>query len=343
MPPLAARPRERLQKDGLDCDAIRGFLRRWGSCSLAYSTLRPSARYFIVEDRGYVAYDELRHRWLAPKGRDVVIGDPICALDDLQAMVRAFLDGRGPTAFVGFGRATASVLDRLGWKVNEIGYEARIPVSEFGLGGPRKAALRRLCNKARREGITVTERSPESVNRSIIERISSAWLEQKGHRQHRLLSRPLRWSSEAGVRWFWAMKGGEPVAVMTFDPCYVEGRVACYYQNFVRYGDDAPHGTTDLMTCKAIDLFAEQGVTELSFGLSPLAGIEDETSTFESNRLLTRLLRLLYNHGERVYSFRGNAFYRRRYLPSKEKLYFAATGGGTIREVLSVLRVTELI
>src|SRR3954471_6519264 len=102
-------------------------LSRHGREALAYSTLQEGLEYFI-DDTGYIAFTTVRHPVLARKTRRMVLSDPVCAADDYEKLIKAFLADHPYVAFVVISEACAAVLRRLGFKVNTIGYEPELPI-----------------------------------------------------------------------------------------------------------------------------------------------------------------------------------------------------------------------
>ena len=207
------------------------------------------------------------------------------------------------------------------------------------------SALRRLCNKAKREGIVIEERLLEDMDFDKLHHLNTGWVNLRGGKERRLLTRPFPTANETDVRCFWAFLGNALVGGIIFDPIYSSGSPVGYYQNFVRYSASAPHGTTDQITWTALSVFKRAGIKRMSFGLSPFENIEDHTraAVFSNNKLLARLFRILHSHCNWIYPFQGNAFYRRRYRPTPQKSYVGACEGGSLRELLSVFRHLELI
>ncbi|MHB9079136.1 MAG: phosphatidylglycerol lysyltransferase domain-containing protein [Pirellulaceae bacterium] len=90
------------------------YLTKYGSHCMAYSTLQPGMAYFDLPGVGYIAYV----RYL---GTSFILSDPVCAPDQLPALIVAFLRQHRSPFFVQVHEHTAGVLQReYGFRVNAI-------------------------------------------------------------------------------------------------------------------------------------------------------------------------------------------------------------------------------
>ena len=71
---------------------ILRFVHLHGRGSVAYSTLQDGLDYFIDERYGFFAFMPLVHAILAPRGLNVVIGDPVAARSDYAALLDSYLE-----------------------------------------------------------------------------------------------------------------------------------------------------------------------------------------------------------------------------------------------------------
>lgn len=318
---------------------LQFLLRTYGTNCLAYSSLQPGMMHFIC-DGGYVPFFGQAARFTSPRGRRIVLGDPVCDPAARLDLLRDFLSEHIPTVFYQIGLKTATALASLGVTPFVLGCEAYLRPCDFQLSGGSMSSLRRLCNKAHRESVKVFERPIGQMSREAVRTLSKSWLSRKGGTEFRFSSRPLSYESEESVRYFWAERHDELIGMAVFDPMFRCGRVDGYYQNVLRYSAVAPHGTTDLILVTAINSFRHEGHDIVSLGVAPFSQhpSHDARSCFESVLDRSRFLRLLIRLGWLRYSFEGSQFFRRRYRAQYQETFVAGTEGGSVCEALAVLR-----
>lgn len=316
---------------------IRELLRQHGRCSISYSTLQPGLHYWITPGMGYIAYQTLAPCPISPLGKRVVLSDPVCHQDHWEQMTLPFIKENSPVLFLQISREYADFLRAHLPFINQCGVETEINLTDFSLKGKKMGQVRHWINTARHKGVSVLEMPIEKMPLADIKAVSHHWLQKRGKRELTFLTRPLVPVNEPDVRYFWAIQERNIVGMLIFDPIYQSGVITGYYHNFVRLLPNAPHGTSDLMTLEAIKVFSSEGVDKISFGLSPLAGLEQETSG--ENALTSRLLRGLYQSSPRmIYNFKANIFHKRKYHGHQKPVYFAGTDGNGIRDILASLR-----
>jgi lysylphosphatidylglycerol synthetase-like protein (DUF2156 family) len=243
--------------------------------------------------------------------------------------VKSFLHTGSPAIFLQISESFAKVLsETFRLRINDMGIETEIDLTSYTRDGKAKAQLRHWINKANKEGIVVTESPIGQLNREDVHAVSDDWLRRKGREEARILTRPLVCVNEEGVRYFWAWKGGRLLGMVIFDPIYENRRLVGYYHDLVRVVHDAPNGTTDLATAHAFDVFRREGVARVSLGMSPLCHIEDRR--FQHGRMLSLLVRLMYEKCNYIYPFKGNHFHKRKYAGDVKK--------GPVRNLVSASR-----
>jgi lysylphosphatidylglycerol synthetase-like protein (DUF2156 family) len=312
------------------------YLRQYGSHCMAYSTLQPDMEYFDLPGVGYIAYMAVRSLFLGGRRILVSLADPIAAHQFQAKIVDAFLQQPSRIIFVQASERFAGVLAQFGLKINQLGIESELRLDEFDLHGKHKSQLRHWLNKARREQVKVEESSIREISTMDMVNVSGEWLRRKGGKELRLLTRPFPLASDVDVRFFSARQNGRVIAVNCFDPLYRGGRVFGYYQNHIRYRNDAPHGTSDLISVTALDRFRNEGHRTLCLGLSPCAGLGREV--FTCNPTLAWALRFMFDRCNFIYPFRGNELHKRKFAGNTKPVYCASNRGTTWFDVLAVLK-----
>ena len=324
---------------------IDNFLRRYGTGSMAFSSLQPELKYFIDKELGYMAFIYLKDKVWAPKGFNVILGDPICKEENFDPLLDKYMEmvGKENTAFVHLSAAIASKLSARGIRVNQMGVEHMIdlPTFDVKLPGANFSHVRRWRNKSKKEGIEVREQPFETIDPSQFQAVNSNWLSRKGGSEYIGLTRPLRVEDKKDVRYFWAFKDERLVGFAFFDPMYRDGKVYGYIHNIARLDDTCPNGTNDLIILTALEKLKEEGYQVLSLGLSPLAGIEDDK--LACHKGISSILKFMFKHCEFVYPFQGNFFHKEKYRSRKEQTYLAILPDSSLYRLMGVFRTLKIL
>ncbi len=324
---------------------VDAFLRMYGESSMAFSSLQPNLKYYIDNHIGYMPILYMKHPVWAPKGFNVIFGDPICRDSDFNELLQGYLAScQGETtAFIHLSEKNALRLNAMNYQVNQMGVEHMIDLTRFDckLPGSRFSHVRRWRNKARKEGIVVREQTFDEINPAELQQLNDNWLKSKGGVEFIGLTRPLRLEDKQDVRGFWAYKQNKLVGYALFDPMYRENQVFGYIHNIARLANEAPHGTNDLIILTALEKFSVEGCQQLSLGLSPLAGIED--ADFSHSKMISSLLRFMYKYCEFVYPFKGNYFHKQRYRGEQCQTYLAILPSVNIYRLLGVFKTLNLL
>jgi len=108
------------------------FLKRFGRHSMAFSALQPKMRYFDMEGVGYIAY---RKQW----GSVVCLGDPVCAPEDRDQLLSAFLKKYKSPTFIQVTPPVAALIhEKTGFYATQFGKETLIDLDKWTLSGKKK-------------------------------------------------------------------------------------------------------------------------------------------------------------------------------------------------------------
>jgi len=321
------------------------FLRQYGVGSMAFSSLQPELKYFIHKEYGYMAFLYLKDWIWAPKGFNVILGDPLCQPENFDALLDAYLEkvGNENTAFVHLSEPIAQKLAERGVNVNQMGVEHLIDISSFdtSLPGGQFTHIRRWRNKARKDGVVVKELGFDEIDPEAFQKVNQNWLSRKGGSEYIGLTRPLRIEDKQDVRYFWAFQDDQLIGFAFFDPMYRHGDVYGYIHNIARLNDACPNGTNDLIILEALQTFKDEGRQVLSLGLSPLAGIEDDK--LPCHRGISRILKFMFKHCEFVYPFQGNFFHKEKYRSKKQQTYLAILPNSNLYKLMGVFRTLKVL
>jgi lysylphosphatidylglycerol synthetase-like protein (DUF2156 family) len=298
----------------LSIDPREQFLREFGGSSLSYSSLQEGMDFFYVPKLGYIAYSPIK----ADFERPLCLAEPICARENLEELIRLFLEKHKGAVFLHVTKETATVLSKLGFSVNEIGVETIMDVQTFNLSGGGKEFLRSQRNRAAKDGLTVRELSSSEVPPGRLEEISAQWMTGKANNQElSFLVRPAKYEDETDVRKFYAFRNDRIIGFQFFDPIYRDGKVVGYLDNIHRSTNEVSYSVSDCINLEAMRQFKSEGRETLSLGFSALHALND-SGEFHFSSALKKILEYFDEHCNFLYDFRGSAFHKTRYRPGTD-------------------------
>ena len=299
---------------------LDSWVRRYGASSSSYVLLEGPKSYFMSPAvDGFLAYQ-------ISGGVALIAGDPVCAPHQARRLIHDFTNAM--LRPVGAYQVSPLMLDAFrkeGFADVQIGKEAMFDLNRFTLAGGKMELVRAATNKARREGLVVSEHHPfakgaETINDELRE-ISAAWLKCKGSRELGFVLGSLGLDRRSAKRYFIAraMKGtGRIEGFVVCEPIY--GRTG-YYLDVTRRRLDAVRGTMELLTAEILRLLHEEGCEMASMGLAPLALLDDPDLL--DHPLLARLMRFVYERVNINYDFKLLYRYKAKYHPHTwEPRYF---------------------
>jgi lysylphosphatidylglycerol synthetase-like protein (DUF2156 family) len=315
-------------------------LRQYGNFALAYSaTFQPGLSYFGSEE-GFLAYKQVG-------STAFVLSNPLTSIDRCEELIRRFLGSRGDVCFWQASRSVATILENLGFYVNEMGTETRIELEGYGFDGLNKRNFRSAINRAARRRYTIVECPVCSLDRKELQRVSERWRQTRGvkNREMTFLTRPAILDDEVDVRKFFTFdRSGGLQAFAFFDPIYVAGKIVGYLCSAKRRLPEADALVGYAMLHRAIRSFQDEGKATLSLGLSPLCCVEDKE--LSSNRLMGFAFRAVYRSrlfNEFIYPLRGFAKHKGAFCGSAEQTYCALKRGRALSQLAKMPRACNVM
>jgi alpha-beta hydrolase superfamily lysophospholipase len=311
---------------GVKWGMLSAFLKQHGREALAYATLQEGMEYFIAPT-GYIAYTTVQHPVLAPKPRRITLSDPVCAPEDLPALIRSFLADNPRATFGVISEACAEVLRGMGFKINCIGYEPMLPIQTYQTKGNWKELdmIKRARNEARREGIVIREEQPATLNRQEMAAISAKWIGSKciNDREIWLYARRPIFDHEEGVRKFVAYdRDGKVAGFVFYDPMYRDGQVYGYSANIVRCDEQRFGRLATAVHMAAMESFKAEGKEVLNLLLAPFVKLD--SGKYNDDYGAKLFFALSARFGNNIYNFKGLSFHKSKYRGTEKSLYIAS-------------------
>jgi len=307
------------------------YLKEYGSHCMSFSALQPGIQYFDMPGKGYIAYEK---KW----GLRAVLSDPVCHEKDQETLIGEFLNKGGFTGFAQISEPVTKLLhEKFGFYATQLGIESIIDLKNWNLKGKKKQILRTSLNQAAKKGITVQENYHENRHNQF----SKEWLKTRKvkSREIRFLIRPMNMDYEEGTRKFFACQGDKLIGFIFFDPVYSNGEIISYVPNISRFSRSFRQGIFYTIMIHAMDNFKKEGIEQIHLGLSPFA-VSDMNSHYESG-IPKKLVRFLYQHGNKIYSFKGMHFTKSRFRGTEYRTFCSHKGKLPFREILSLFKISN--
>ncbi|MFX4293293.1 bifunctional lysylphosphatidylglycerol flippase/synthetase MprF [Streptomyces bohaiensis] len=316
-------------------------LRSHGDNPSAFLALNAGNAYFTAPaSEGVIAYREA--------GRYLVqFGGVWAPPAEREPLLRAFLaharERRRKAVAVQLLGPDVELYARCGYTVNQVGSSYSVHLPEFSLRGTRFMKLRNKISRARRSGLEVTEVAPEEVG-ARIEGIDTAWLRGKGRhvKEIEFLVGELGGPAQHARRLLLGRLDGEPIAYISYSPAY--GSRPGWLHDLSRRVPQAPPGVMEAINLTALETFREEGAPWLHFGFTPFTGLSPEHDPPRSSRSTARVMRLLAEHGEKIYPAASQLAYKEKWGPQLvHPEYLAFHGKARLGAVWQILRVTKSV
>jgi hypothetical protein len=303
-------------------EKLRELVERHGFNTNHFLTLYEGFEYF-ESPRGCVPFYERGGAWVAA-------GEPLAARDEQLPLWEEFCQAaraqgkRGvciPVAGDFVERARAKGFGSL-----MVGAEPLFDLERYPKSGQTWVSVvptaKQLHGKgARVSRVDVKALAPEE--RARLDEVTAEWLASRKMEGLSFLNKVEPWTESASKKFFKIEHGGRMTAFVAAIP--ITARKGWYLVDVMRRQSTEP-GTTELLLLETMRLLKEEGAREVTFGVAPLAGLENAP---EKQRLskLGRALAWAYERGDQFYNFRTLHQYKLKFQPSRvESAYIVFDG-----------------
>jgi phosphatidylglycerol lysyltransferase len=288
---------------------------------------------FAANGTAFLMYGRQGRSWIS-------LFDPVGPTSEWQDLIWRFIEmsaeSGGRAAFYQIRPHYLPLYLDAGLHAFKLGEYASVPLHDFSLKGSRRAGLRHAMNRASRDGLTfsLVPAADAPPLLPALQQISQAWLgnshaREKGFSlgafdEHYLTRQPI-----ALVR-----QQDKPVAFANImcTSAKVEASI-----DLMRHLPDAPPSAMDFLFIQLMLHYQSQGFQRFGLGMAPMSGM----ISHQLAPRWQRFGRLLFDHGERFYNFRGLRGFKEKFDPVWEPRYLAAPRGFAALRTLA--DITSLI
>jgi len=294
-------------------EAARTLVRGHGHGTLSMFALRTDVHHLVAPcGRAFLSYR-------VEGGVLLVSGDPVgdpAAVPGLVRELCAFADARDlRIGAVGAGAPFAELARQAGLHALYMGDEAILDVNAFSLEGRAVRKLRQSVARLERAGYACTLRRVCDLSEPELGELEALAERARGDEPERGFSMAmdgLRGEHLADSRVLVATDAnGQRRGLLHFVPAYGAPAVSL---SLMRRDAGTPNGLTEFMVARAVALFAEEGVEELSLNFAAFARWLHSPAT-RGERMLGRLIALANPYFQIESLYRFNAKFSPRWVP----------------------------
>lgn len=242
----------------------------------------------------------------------IVMGEPSGNKKDFSAAIEAFIQETDRLSylpvFYEVQQETVMTLHEFGYDFIKMGESALVNLNDFSLSGKRLRGTRSTMNRIKKAGYEFSVIYPPFNKDTMVElkQISDQWLHGRKERGFSLGffdENYLQRNPIAIVK----NEAGEIVSFANIIPSYSNeiGTIDLMRHN----PSTAPSGSMDYLFIHLFDYFKEQGIQFFDLGMAPLSKVGQSRKSFIQERIAS----LVYNFGNRFYSFQGLRDYKEKY------------------------------
>jgi len=316
-----------------EIERAAAIIRANPSSDACYALVGDKHLMFSPSGRSFLAFGKRGRSWVALFGP---FGDAREFADIVWQFIEMATDHGGRAAFYHVRPATLPLLLDCGLHLFKLGEHAQVELASFDLKGASRANLRTAVNRAEREGLRFEVVAAAEVEALLpaLRKVSDAWLAE--HRSGEKAFSVGRFEEDYLRRF--------PVAVVRRDDRIVafanllttDAREEAAL-DLMRHLPDAPPGTMDFLLVRILQHLQAQGYRRFGLGMSPMAGMARRSGAPKWQRVA----RLVYEHGNGFYNFRGLRSFKDKFSPVWEARFLAAPRGVAAAFILA--DVTTLI
>ncbi len=315
-----------LGRDRNDDRRVRALLRDGAGGSLSWMATWPGNQYWIAADgQAAVAY-----RVIA--GIALTTGQPICRPGRLNFALTEFADfatNHGWTpAFYSVSDEVRPALEKRHWSMLQVAEETLIYPLDWSLEGKKMQNIRTAINRATKTGITAEWTTFHRLTPSYalqIRDISEEWVAEKDLPEMGFTLGGIDELEDPDVALMLAVdEVGRVLAVTSWIPTYLDGKIDGWTLDFMRRRADATPGTMEFLIAQSVLRARETGVRFMSLSGAPLArSPRSDDTDVRKDRTVDALLGFLGAALEPVYGFQSLHDFKKRFRPETRPLYLA--------------------
>ena len=275
------------------------------------------------------------------KDNIVVLGDPVGIYEDFEEAIDEIIEFAGSYGMkVSFYEVRGENLElyaNQGFSFIKIGEDATVYLNEFSYDGKKNKNLRKQRNKLNGEDFTfeIVYQPFDSVFMERLREISDNWLNGKQEMGYSLGSFDKYYLNTAPIA-ILKDKNQEIIAFANLLPVVNTKKISIDLMRYNR--EKCKNNEMDLLFLGLFDWAKEEGYEEFYLGMAPLSNVGDKKYSNSKERIM----RLMYEYGNKFYSFQGLRYYKEKFHPRWSGRYIIYKNDMDLIEVMiSILNIVH--
>ncbi len=327
-------------------DELIQLVEKYGKNSNSFMTLYPGLQYFRSPNPntpGVIAFMKLSHSWI---GGAEPLGPPAVYSNLLNDFANEAAKEGKSAILIPVGSEVTQIAVDNGYKSLFIGTEPTFDLNWYPKSGNTWIDVVPTAKHLDARGAQVFELDPKTCSpekKKVLDSITQEWLDSRKMEPLRFLNKVEPWTLSQHKKYFYLELQGRILAFLAAIPIFP--RKGWYLIDLTRR-NNAPAGTTELLTLQAIRLLRNSGANEISLGVSPLSQIEQISqiplANSEHHRYLYPFLNYLYQSGGRLYGFKSLYDYKLKFGPTSSQPMFLIYKSHTQKPQLSLFSIVNV-
>jgi len=290
------------------------------------------------EDKHYFFNDNLNAviAYKLTSGVAIALGDPSGQADGFEKLIADFSQfcylNDWKVSFVHVSDQYLRLYEQNYFKYQRIGQEAVVNIEKFLNSTRNQKYFRNIKNRFQKEGFESQVFLPPHDDKILasLENISNDWLKVKG-REERGFAMGYFDRQYLNLCPIFVIKNktGRIEAFLNQIPPEIDHQEATY--DMLRHSRQTKTNINDFLLINFIEYLSDQGFKSLNLGLCPLVGLDSA----EHNGPINDLMKFIYAHGQKIYSFQGLYRFKAKYEPDWRNRYLIYRG--SFRSLIKIL------
>ncbi|MDK6370130.1 MULTISPECIES: bifunctional lysylphosphatidylglycerol flippase/synthetase MprF [Aerococcus] len=264
-------------------------------------------------------------------GRNMlVLGDPVGQPEAFDGLLQAFASyAHNAGMQLAYYEVSPRYLDNfcnMGYLTVKIGEAAIISLADFTFEGKKNRNRRQIRNAMEKAGLRFEVLNPPHAPELLAELkgISDAWLEGRSEMAYSLGAFQEDYLQTSPL---FVLRSDERIEAFANLMPISATSVSI---DLMRFRGDTVDNAMQMLLLQILAWAKEAGYESFDLGMAPLANVGDQTYS----RSRDRVIRLVYEYGNRVYGFKGLRAYKDKFRPHWENRYLIYAEASALPQIL---------
>ncbi|MDK6680074.1 bifunctional lysylphosphatidylglycerol flippase/synthetase MprF [Aerococcus sp. UMB8608] len=264
-------------------------------------------------------------------GRNMlVLGDPVGQPEAFDGLLQAFASyAHNAGMQLAYYEVSPRYLDNfcnMGYLTVKIGEAAIISLADFTFEGKKNRNRRQIRNAMEKAGLRFEVLNPPHAPELLAELkgISDAWLEGRSEMAYSLGAFQEDYLQTSPL---FVLRSDERIEAFANLMPISATNVSI---DLMRFRGDTVDNAMQMLLLQILAWAKEAGYESFDLGMAPLANVGDQTYS----RSRDRVIRLVYEYGNRVYGFKGLRAYKDKFRPHWENRYLIYAEASALPQIL---------